>query len=98
MRWRSLTFPSSSDCVGESSRLAASTNGELRFGCRYYGTGFIFGKMLCIIICVDYILLAFLDYLYPRDEIDLAPKFDLDKWHQVSSLLSPLIGYRTDCL
>lgn len=41
--------------------------------------------MLCIIICVDYILLAFLDYLYPRSEIDLAPKFDLEKWHQVSS-------------
>lgn len=45
----------------------------------------IFGKMLCIIICVDYILLAFLDFFFPRDEIDLAPKFELDKWYDVSS-------------
>lgn len=52
---------------------------------RYYGTGLIFGKMLCLIICVDYILLAFLDFFYPREEIDLAPKFELRKWKEVSS-------------
>jgi phosphatidylinositol glycan class A protein len=40
--------------------------------------------MLCIIICVDYILLAFLDFFYPRDQIDLAPKFELAKWQEVS--------------
>ena len=51
---------------------------------RYYGTGLIFGKMLCLIICVDYILLAWLDFLYPRDEIDRAPKFELTKWKEVS--------------
>lgn len=55
---------------------------------RYYGTGVIFGKMLCLIICVDYILLAMLDFFYPRDEIDIAPKFELKKWHQVSRALS----------
>lgn len=50
---------------------------------RYYGTGLVFGKMLCIIICVDYILLAMLDYFFPRSEIDIAPKFELAKWIEV---------------
>ncbi|KAK4704327.1 hypothetical protein P7C70_g1881, partial [Phenoliferia sp. Uapishka_3] len=50
---------------------------------RYYGTGLVFGKMLCLIICVDYILLAFLDFFYPRDDIDIAPKFELKRWQQV---------------
>lgn len=58
---------------------------------RYYGTGLIFGKMLCIIICVDYILLAFLDYFFPRDEIDLAPKFELSNFVEARHSLS-LIG------
>lgn len=52
---------------------------------RYYGTGVIFGKILCIVVCVDYILLAILDFFFPRDEIDIAPKFELKKWHDVSS-------------
>lgn len=51
---------------------------------RYYGTGLIFGKMLCIIICVDYILLALLDYFYPRSEIDIAPKWNMEAWIAVS--------------
>lgn len=52
---------------------------------RYYGTGAIFGKMLCLIICVDYILLAFLDFFYPREEIDIAPKFTLENWKEVGT-------------
>lgn len=52
---------------------------------RYYGTGLIFGKMLCLIICVDYILLSFLDFFYPRESIDIAPKFELRKWKEVSN-------------
>ncbi|KAL8291788.1 hypothetical protein RQP46_002046 [Phenoliferia psychrophenolica] len=50
---------------------------------RYYGTGLIFGKMLCLIICVDYILLAFLDFWFPRENIDIAPKFELAKWKEM---------------
>ena len=60
---------------------------------RYYGTGFIFGKMLCIIICVDYILLAFLDFLFPREDIDLAPKFELSQWQEVSSRTTITMSY-----
>lgn len=61
---------------GRQSLTRRSTN-------RYYGTGLIFGKMLCIIIFVDYILLAFLDFFYPRENIDLAPKFELARWQEV---------------
>ncbi|KAK4046192.1 Phosphatidylinositol N-acetylglucosaminyltransferase GPI3 subunit [Microbotryomycetes sp. JL201] len=50
---------------------------------RYYGTGAIFGKILCIIICVDYVLVAILDFFYPRDEIDIAPKFGLQQWQDL---------------
>lgn len=53
---------------------------------RYYGTGAIYGKILCIIICVDIILLAILDYFFPREEIDLAPKFGLQQWQEVGIL------------
>lgn len=56
---------------------------------RYYGTGLIFGKMLCIIICVDYILLAFLDFFFPRENIDIAPKFELGRWQEACPVSRP---------
>jgi hypothetical protein len=63
--------------------LHEAAQGLTLFSCRYYGTGLIFGKMLCIIICVDYILLAFLDFFFPRENIDIAPKFELGRWQEV---------------
>ncbi|KAK4047029.1 Phosphatidylinositol N-acetylglucosaminyltransferase GPI3 subunit [Microbotryomycetes sp. JL221] len=50
---------------------------------RYYGTGAIFGKILCIVICVDYVCVALLDYFFPREDIDLAPKFGLQRWQEL---------------
>ncbi|GAA5842697.1 hypothetical protein JCM9279_003666 [Rhodotorula babjevae] len=50
---------------------------------RYYGTGAVFGKIMCIIIMVDYILLALLDYFSPRDRLERAPKFDLERWKKI---------------
>ncbi|BGP16076.1 hypothetical protein JCM10213_006788 [Rhodosporidiobolus nylandii] len=50
---------------------------------RYYGTGAVFGKIMCIIVIVDYLLLAILDFFSPRDEMDRAPKFDLDRWKRI---------------
>ncbi|BGP24600.1 Phosphatidylinositol N-acetylglucosaminyltransferase GPI3 subunit [Rhodotorula toruloides] len=50
---------------------------------RYYGTGAVFGKIMCIVIIVDYILLAVMDYLSPRDKMDRAPKFDLERWKRI---------------
>ncbi|GAA5907873.1 phosphatidylinositol N-acetylglucosaminyltransferase SPT14 [Sporobolomyces salmoneus] len=50
---------------------------------RYYGTGRIFGIIMCVIVIVDYFWLALLDWWSPRSKIDLAPKFDLEKWRKI---------------
>ncbi|GAA5829766.1 hypothetical protein JCM3766R1_001298 [Sporobolomyces carnicolor] len=50
---------------------------------RYYGTGRVFGIIMCVIVMVDYMWLAVLDWWSPRCRIELAPKFDLDKWRRV---------------
>lgn len=39
-----------------------------------------------MIICLDHILLALLDFFWPREEIDLAPKFELSRWQEVSAV------------
>lgn len=49
----------------------------------YYGTGRVFGIIMCVIVMVDYMWLAVLDWWSPRCRIELAPKFDLDKWRRV---------------
>lgn len=38
---------------------------------------------MCIIVMVDYVLLALLDYFSPRDRVERAPKFDLERWKEV---------------
>lgn len=38
---------------------------------------------MCIIIIVDYVLLAVMDFFSPRDKIDRAPKFELERWKRV---------------
>lgn len=63
---------------------------------RYYGTGAVFGKIMCIIAIVDYILLAVLEYFSPAAEMDRAPKFNLKRWKKVSSLLPPFHFRLTD--
>jgi len=55
---------------------------------RYYGTGAVFGKIMCIIVMVEYVLLALLDYFSPRSRIERAPKFDLERWKQVRPYLA----------
>ncbi|GAA5869618.1 hypothetical protein JCM8547_005087 [Rhodosporidiobolus lusitaniae] len=50
---------------------------------RYHGTGAVFGKIMCIIIMVDYLLLAILDFFSPPDQVDRAPQFDLERWRQI---------------
>jgi phosphatidylinositol glycan class A protein len=55
---------------------------------RYYGTGAVFGKIMCIIIMVDYILLALLDYFQPRESLGRARKFNLNRWKKVSRSLA----------
>jgi hypothetical protein len=93
--WKYLKYPSSNDFEGESQVFNFLERGTHEGTCRYYGTGAVFGKMLCLIICVDYILLAFLDFFYPREEIDIAPKFTLEHWKEVS-LIRPICCLLTD--
>ncbi|GAA5887490.1 hypothetical protein JCM16303_003435 [Sporobolomyces ruberrimus] len=50
---------------------------------RYNGTGRVFGIIMCIIVMVDYVWLALLDSWDPREKIDPAPKFDLEKWRKI---------------
>lgn len=38
---------------------------------------------MCIIIMVDYVLLALLDYFQPRESLGRARKFDLGRWKRV---------------
>ncbi|GAA5832612.1 hypothetical protein JCM5353_006695 [Sporobolomyces roseus] len=50
---------------------------------RYYGTGRVFGIIMCVIVIVDYIWLAVLEWWEPKEKIKLAPKFDLEKWRKI---------------
>lgn len=56
----------------------------------------MFGKIMCIIIMVDYILLAVLDYFQPRESLGRARKFNLDRWRKVSSRF-PSHERKADC-
>ena len=40
---------------------------------RYYPTGVVLGKVACLLVVLDYLFLLLLDWLYPRQDIDLAP-------------------------
>lgn len=43
---------------------------------QYYGCGEMFGKICCVILVVDYVLLLVLNVLQPVADIDIAPDFD----------------------
>lgn len=39
---------------------------------RYYGCGAWAGKLFCLLIALDFLLLYFLEFCFPRDGIDIA--------------------------
>lgn len=39
---------------------------------RYYGCGIWAGKLFCLCVIIDYLLFLFLEFWYPRDQIDIA--------------------------
>ena len=49
---------------------------------RYHGVGAVAGKFAVMIIAVNHLLWLVLEWLLPRSEIDLAPRFDLTLFHQ----------------
>jgi hypothetical protein len=44
---------------------------------RYYGCGTWAGKLFCLVVALDFLFHLFLDYLLPKDEIDIAPDLKL---------------------
>jgi phosphatidylinositol glycan class A protein len=48
---------------------------------RCHSCGLFAGKFAVMIIAVNYLLWMFLEWLYPRCEIDIAPTFDQKLFH-----------------
>ncbi|KAF7562418.1 hypothetical protein G7046_g1718 [Stylonectria norvegica] len=42
---------------------------------RYYGCGIWAGKLFCLCVVIDYLFFLFLEWYYPRDNIDICPDF-----------------------
>lgn len=51
---------------------------------RYYGCGVWAGKLFCVVVAANYLFWLFLEWLYPRDEVDIAPNFNLEKYQTMS--------------
>ncbi|KAH6569650.1 hypothetical protein BASA60_008159 [Batrachochytrium salamandrivorans] len=52
---------------------------------RYNGCGVFAGKLAAMIVAVNYLWWLFLEWLVPRECIDLAPLFDQEVFHEVGS-------------
>ncbi|CAG8666310.1 3985_t:CDS:2 [Gigaspora margarita] len=53
---------------------------------RYYGCGIWAGKIFCIVMAVDYLFWRFLEWLFPTDEIDIAPAFPYQKYRKMCQM------------
>ena len=53
---------------------------------RYYGCGPFAGKLLCVLVAIDYLLYMFLEWLFPRSEIDIAHNFSLETYQRLCQL------------
>jgi phosphatidylinositol N-acetylglucosaminyltransferase subunit A len=51
---------------------------------RYYGCGVWAGKLFCVVVVVNYMWWMLLEWLYPRDQIDIMPDFNLRKYEELS--------------
>ncbi|KAG9324491.1 hypothetical protein KVV02_006085 [Mortierella alpina] len=49
----------------------------------YYGCGVFVGKLFCIMIALDYLFWVYLEWILPRDEIEVAPKFPYKKFKKM---------------
>ncbi|KFH73798.1 phosphatidylinositol glycan, class A [Podila verticillata NRRL 6337] len=49
----------------------------------YYGCGVFVGKLFCIMIALDYLFWVYLEWILPRDEIEIAPKFPYKKFKKM---------------
>ncbi|TLD23849.1 hypothetical protein PspLS_06546 [Pyricularia sp. CBS 133598] len=51
---------------------------------RYYGCGIWAGKLFCLCVIVDYLIFLFLEFWFPRDQIDICP--DWSRSHKRKAL------------
>jgi len=51
---------------------------------RYYGCGVWAGKLFCIIMAIDYLIWRFLEWIFPEQDIEIAPAFPYQKYNKVS--------------
>jgi phosphatidylinositol glycan class A protein len=50
---------------------------------RYYGCGVFAGKIFCFVIALDYLLWMFLEWWFPREDIEIAPSFPYKKYRKL---------------
>ena len=50
---------------------------------RYYGCGVWAGKLFCILMALDYLIWIFLEWVAPRESIEIAPAFSYKKYRKV---------------
>jgi len=53
---------------------------------RYYECGQFAGKLFCFFVALDYLLYIFLEWLFPRDSIDITVDFPYEKYQRLCRL------------
>ncbi|CAB4393020.1 UDP-Glycosyltransferase/glycogen phosphorylase [Rhizophagus irregularis] len=53
---------------------------------RYYGCGLWAGKIFCILIAIDYLIWRFLEWLFPEEDIEIAPAFPYQKYNKMCQM------------
>ncbi|RGB43371.1 Glycosyltransferase Family 4 protein [Rhizophagus diaphanus] len=53
---------------------------------RYYGCGLWAGKIFCILIAIDYLIWRFLEWLFPEQDIEIAPAFPYQKYSKMCQM------------
>ncbi|GET01534.1 phosphatidylinositol N-acetylglucosaminyltransferase GPI3 subunit [Rhizophagus clarus] len=53
---------------------------------RYYGCGLWAGKIFCILIAIDYLIWRFLEWLFPEQNIEIAPAFPYQKYNKMCQM------------
>lgn len=52
---------------------------------RYYGCGVWAGKLFCCVIVCNYLMSFFWEWLYPKEDIDIVPSFDMDAYRELTN-------------
>lgn len=53
---------------------------------RYYGCGVYAGKLFCIVMAVDYLVWMLLEYVFPRDDVEVVQTFPYKRYRKLESL------------